>query len=135
MDALGRVLVAIVLLAGLASFGGGVYLIVQRETGTRVAAMVTDCVESGGSRTHRTDCTGTWVVGGDLVGGGGHVVVGTVQGAGTGDVGRTIDATASGEEAYSRSLVLPILLIVLGLPVVVVGVLLAKGARSPRRAG
>lgn len=37
-------------------------------------------------------------------------------GNGESDVGRTVDATVRGDTAYSRSLVLPILLVALGLP-------------------
>jgi hypothetical protein len=104
-------LLAVVLVAALAFVGGGVFLIVERETGTRARATVSDCVERGRS----TVCTGTWVVGGSLVGGNGHVVVGAIDGAVSSDVGKTIDVTLSGGRAYVRSLVLPILLIGLGV--------------------
>jgi hypothetical protein len=115
MNALGKALVAVVLVVGLACIGGGVFLIVERETGTRAKATVTHCVESGGGRLHRTDCTGTWVVGGSLVGGGGHLELGTIEGAVSSDVDKTIDVTVSGDHAYTRSLVLTIILIGLGL--------------------
>jgi hypothetical protein len=121
MNALGKALVAVVLVVALACLGGGVFLIVERETGTRAKAKVTECVESGGSRLHRIDCTGTWVVGGSLVGGGGHVVVGPIEGAESSDVGKAIDVTLSGDHAYTRSLVLPILLLGLGLLLAVLG--------------
>jgi hypothetical protein len=111
MNALGKALVVVALLAALACLGGGVFLIVQRETGTRAQALVTDCAVSG----RATHCTGTWIVGGDLLGGNGQVQVGSVEGATSSDVGNTIDVTVSGDTAYSRSLVLPIMLLVLGL--------------------
>ncbi|HEY4348892.1 MAG TPA: hypothetical protein VGM80_15015 [Gaiellaceae bacterium] len=114
MTALGKALLGVVAAAALACVGAGIFLIVQRETGVRARAEVTNCVESGGSRNHRTDCTGTWVVGGSLADGG-RVVVGTVEGADSGDVGKTIDVTVSGDHAYARSLTLPIVLIALGL--------------------
>jgi hypothetical protein len=114
MNVVGKALVALALVVGLAFVAGGGFLIVERETGARARARVTDCVQ-----VYRgTDCTGTWVVGGSLVGGGGHVVAGPVDGAVSGDLGKTIDVTVSGDHAYTRSLGLPILLICLGLPLV-----------------
>jgi hypothetical protein len=123
MNARRKAHLAIMLVVALACVGGGVFLIVERETGTRAKAKVTECVESGRRFSHRTNCTGTWVVGGSLVRGGGHVVVGTIEGAESSDVGKTIDVTVSGDLAYSRSLVLPILLLVLGLLVALVATL------------
>jgi hypothetical protein len=120
MNALSTAFVGLLVLA-LACIGGGVFLIVERETGTRAEATVGECVESGGSRNGRTDCTGTWVVGGSLIGGGGHLVLGTIEGVASNDFGKTIDVTVSGDHAYSRSLVRPIILIGLGL----LGLLLA----------
>jgi hypothetical protein len=115
MNALGKALVAVVLVVALASIGGGVFLIVERETGTRAEATVTECVESGGSRLHRTDCTGSWVVGGSLIGGDGHLELGKIEGADSSDVGKAIDVTVSGDHAYTRSLVRPIIFIGSGL--------------------
>jgi hypothetical protein len=94
--------------------GGGAFLIVQRETGPRALAKVGDCVTTGSGKYMRTHCTGTWVVGGALTEGG-HVVFGTINGVDRGDVGKTIDVTLRGDTAYSRDLVLPLLLIGLGL--------------------
>jgi len=111
MNAQGPALVVVMLFAALAFVGGGTFLIVERETGARARATVADCVERGRS----TVCTGTWVVGGSLVGGNGHVVFGTIDGADSTDVGKTIDVTVSGGRAYVRSLVLAILLIGIGL--------------------
>lgn len=133
MNALGKALVGVVLVTALALVGAGVFLIVQRETGTRAKATVQDCASSGGSRNHRTVCTGSWVVGGSLVGGGGHVVVGRIDGAVSSDVGKTIDVTASGDHAYTRSLALPVLLLVPGLLVGAGGLALIRNARRTRR--
>jgi hypothetical protein len=96
MNLLAKALVGAVLAGGLALAGGGVVLLVQRETGTRARATVTGCTVSGSGRYERTDCTGTWVVGGTLVGGSGRVVVGTIDGVEASDVGKTIDVTAGG---------------------------------------
>jgi hypothetical protein len=109
---------ALVLLVGLgiaaATIGSGIFLLVQRATGTRAVATVTDCVTTGSARSRRTDCTGTWIAGGPLTQGG-HVVVGTVQGAEQSDVGKKVDVTLRGDTAYVRDLTLPLILIGLGL--------------------
>jgi len=58
--------------------------------------------------THTTDqCSGSWVVGGSLIGNG-HVVIGDVQGAERRDIGKTLDVTVRGGTAYTRGLGLPI---------------------------
>jgi hypothetical protein len=97
----------LLVLTAVGLMAGGIFLIVQRQTGTRARATVTEChVVSNG--THATDeCSGTWVVGGSLIGNG-HVVIGDVQGAERRDVGRTLDVTVRGDTAYTRGLGLPI---------------------------
>ena len=111
----GTTFVLVVLLALTAGvLGGGIFLLVQRETGTRAQAHVTSCTSSGSAKYRKVHCQGSWTVGGSLLDGG-HVVVGTVDGADKGDVGRTIDVTVRGDTAYSRSLLLPIVLVALGL--------------------
>ncbi|HEY0381243.1 MAG TPA: hypothetical protein VGC72_03495 [Candidatus Elarobacter sp.] len=94
--------------------GSGIFLIVQSETGTRAVATVGDCQTTGTGKYARTHCTGTWIVGGSLLAGG-HVIWGTIDGAGKGDVGKKIDVTLRGDTAYARGLALPLLLIALGL--------------------
>lgn len=115
MNALGKASVAVGVAVGLALGGGGVFLFVVQVTGTPAKATVTDCVQDISSRAGSYDCTGTWVVGGDLVFGGGHVDGGTIQGADASDVGKTIDVRLSGGAAYVESLVLPIILTGMGL--------------------
>lgn len=111
MNAFGKALVAVVLVVALACIAGGVFEIVERETGTKAKATVTDCAYS--FRSYH--CTGTWVVGGNLVGGGGQVVVGTIDGAASSDIGTMIEVTVSGDHAHTTSLASPIVLLVLGL--------------------
>lgn len=106
------VLVAVAIAA--ATIGSGVFLLVQRATGARAVATVTDCMTTGTVRSRRTDCTGTWIAGGPLTEGG-HVVVGTVQGAEQSDVGKKVDVTLRGDTAYVRDLALPLMLIGLGV--------------------
>ena len=111
----GTIFVLLVMLALTAGvLGGGIFLLVQRETGTRAQAHVTSCRSSGPAKVRKTHCEGSWTVGGSLLEGG-RVVVGTIDGASQGDVGKTIDVTVRGDTAYSRSIVLPIVLVVLGV--------------------
>jgi hypothetical protein len=97
-----------------------VYQVIVRETGERASARVTECHKSGGR--YRSDvCSGTWVAGGSLLAGG-RVVLGTIDGADSGDLGRTIDVRLSGDRAYTTSLRVPIILIVIGLGIAALGV-------------
>lgn len=125
----------VLLLLGTIGIGaGGVYLTVIQFTGVPAQATVTDCVQDTDSRYPGVtyDCTGTWIVGGDLVGGNGHVVVGTVDGADITDVGRTLDVRLAGGEAYVQSLLLPLLLMGLGFPsAALIGVLLVRARKKP----
>jgi hypothetical protein len=109
---------AVVLAIPFALVGGGGWLLYQRGFGTRVEATVLSCDASGNFRrygtTFRTDCVAEWTIDG-------RVVVGGFSGGnGEGDVGKRVDATVRGNTAHSRSLGLPILLIVLGLPFLVI---------------
>jgi hypothetical protein len=108
--------------------GSGVFLLVQRQTGTRAEATVGDCVTSGGGRYRKVHCTGTWIVGGPLIAGG-HVVWGTITGVDTDSVGKKVDVTLRGDTAYARGLALPLLLIGLGL---MAAALFAWAALRPR---
>jgi hypothetical protein len=132
MPALMKAIVGLLLVSAIGLLAGGVSLLVQRETGTRAKATVSECTHSGGSRNYTTHCTGSWVVGGDLVGGNGHVVAGTIDGADSGDVGKTVDVTVSGDHAQTRSLVVPIVLIGLGLLVAAGALLLIRAAAKAR---
>jgi hypothetical protein len=124
--------IVFLLLASIGIGAGGVYLTIVQFTGTPARATVAECVQDSDARYPSVtyDCTGTWVIGGDLVGGNGHVVVGTVDGVDNTDVGKTIDVRLSGGEAYAQSLVLPLILMGLGFPAaVVIGFLLARVQR------
>jgi hypothetical protein len=125
--------VVFLLLVMLGMGAAGVFLLSVQFTGTAATATVTDCVQDPDSRYVTYDCTGTWVTGGSLVGGNGHVVVGTVQGVDNTDVGKTIAVRLSGGEAYAQSLVLPILLMGLGFPpAALIGFLLVRTRRRRR---
>jgi hypothetical protein len=130
-----RARVPVVIVAALIAasmIGAGAFLLVQRQTGTRAVATVGDCVTSGGGRYRSVHCTGTWIVGGPLIGGG-HVVFGTIDGVDTESVGKKIDVTLRGDTAYSRGLALPLLLIGLGLVPGAGTVLFVRAAFGRRR--
>ena len=114
LPAISIIVVIVVLLSGLGLLAGGIFEIVVLETGTPAKARVIECHSVGG-RYRSYSCTGTWVTGGRLVGGNGHVVIGTVDGATRHDIGRTIDVRLAGNRAYTTSLRVPIILLVLGL--------------------
>lgn len=109
----------------------GIFFLVQRQTGTRALATVSECETTGAGKYESTHCTGSWIVGGSLLDGG-HVVVGSINGAGQSDVGKTIDVTLRGDEAYTRGLALPLLLIGLSLIPVATAVLLLRALFGPR---
>jgi hypothetical protein len=128
---LGALVVGLFLLGGLGMVAGGVYQVIVRETGERATARVTECHKSGGR--YRSDvCSGTWVAGGSLLAGG-HVVLGTIDGADSGDLGRTIEVRLSGDRAYTTSLRVPIIVIVIGLGIAALGVRLLTTFVRQRR--
>jgi hypothetical protein len=98
----------------LGSLGGAAFVFTAQRTGERTTATVTGCVQRP-ARYGGTSCTGRWVSGGSLVGGGGHVERGTIEGADKGDLGKTLDVHVSGGRAYTESLRLPIVLAGIGL--------------------
>jgi hypothetical protein len=60
-------------------------------------------------------CTGSWIVGGSLISGNGRVGIGSIDGAGSGDVGKEIDVRIHGtDHATVPDLKTPILLWTLG---------------------
>lgn len=125
MSPAGLAIVGAILLVGAVLVVNGVRGVVRARTGERVRATVTECVDSGRARNRRTDCTGTWTAGG-------RVVVGTVQGATSDQVGRTVDVTVEGDTAYTRDLRLPLLLTLLGLLPLALGAALLRGMLAPR---
>jgi hypothetical protein len=102
-------------LGGLAIIGGGVFQLVQDETGAGARATVSEChgVDTSKGTQHVT-CTGSWVVGGSLTGNG-HVVVGDISGANDSDVGKTLNVTVRNGTAYTRGLLVPIVLMGVGI--------------------
>ena len=118
---------ALMFLAGVAMAGGGVFEVVVQKVGTKAMAQITDCRDVDG-RVHAVVCEGTWIEG-DLVNGG-HVEMGTVDGAQRSDVGQTIPVHLAGGRAYVPSIRIPLILLGFGVAMVAYGVQLARGGRS-----
>lgn len=132
-------LIAIAFLAiAVALLWAGTISLVQRETGARMQVKVDDCDVKWQGQYRYVYCTGTWIVGGPLSENG-HVVVGSVEGADTDDVGKMIDVTLSpdGETAYTRDVRVPVILLATGAGFVVLFLwwlrlmLLARAAPAP----
>src|SRR3954452_17263794 len=116
---------ALFLLAlGIGATATGASQIKVRTTGERAIAHVREGATTGTYKSKSISCTGSWVAGGKLVGGSGHVVVGKVEGADSGDAGRTLEVRLSsdGRHAYTPSLATPILYVVFGLVFAALGV-------------
>ena len=111
---MGIVVWAVLLAIPAGLVGCGAWLLYQRYVGTSVQATVLACETSGNwGRYHSTireDCVAEWTIDGHTVTGG------FVAGNGASDVGKTVGATVRDGTTYSRSLVLPLLLIALGTP-------------------
>jgi hypothetical protein len=111
------------LLIGLGFLAGAYFSYVDQTTGPEATARVSDCAGNYGRYSSGVVCQGTWVVGGALGGGNGHVVVGEVQDADHSDAGHAISVHLNGDTAYptKNSLRVPIIFLVLGLPAIYVG--------------
>jgi hypothetical protein len=105
-------LIVLVGVMSLGFTGGGLYILLVQQNGERATARVTSCQHR--IRPQSITCRGSWVEGGSLLEGG-RVVLGTIDGANSGDVGKRIKVRLSGGRAYTESKRLPVILIVIGL--------------------
>lgn len=103
------VLVAAILVVPFVLVGAGLWLLAQRQFGEKVQANVISCDIEVGYKTSQQTCLARWTQDGVE-----HE--GSIQGSGDDEVGKTITATVRGDELYSRSLGLPLILLGLGLP-------------------
>ena len=103
------VLVTAILVLPFVLVGAGLWLLGQRQFGEKVEAQVISCDVDVGYKTSEQHCVARWTQDGVE-----HT--GPIQGSGDDEVGRTITATVRGDELYSRSLGLPLILLGLGLP-------------------
>ena len=109
-------------LIGLGFFAGAVVTYVRQHSGRTGKVEVTDCTGGATRYGGGVRCTGTWVVGGRLVGGNGHVVVGVVENAGYSDIGDRVSVRFHGDRATKTDFGLPIILLVLGLFIAPAGI-------------
>jgi hypothetical protein len=110
----GWIIVLIFVVFAAALLVPGIALFELHSTGTPARATIDECVTTGISKYQRTDCSGTWIVGGSLFDGG-HVIVGSIEGdLSEADDGKTIDVLLHGDTAYTRSLTTPLVLIGMG---------------------
>jgi hypothetical protein len=111
------------LLIGLGFLAGAYFSYVDQNTGPETTAQISTCSGSNGRFSSGIVCQGTWVVGGALVGGNGHVIVGDVVDADDSDAGHTISVHLHGHTAYpsKNSLRIPIIFLVFGLPALLIG--------------
>lgn len=131
-------LILVFLLVGAAVTYGGFSIYRDQRSGTPGKATVTEC-EGGRSRYQPgISCRGTWSVGGDAIFGDGELAVGPVEGAGYGDVGKTIDVRIHGtDHATKPALATPIVLWSLGGPICLLSLwglwrwARARGVRTP----
>lgn len=111
----GIIAVTIVFAVGAACIVGAVTTYRDSHSGTPGKARVASCTGGNGKYNRAIHCTGTWVVGGPLLDGG-RVAWGSIQGAGRGDVGKTIDVRIHGSDhATVPGIGTPIALGVVGL--------------------
>jgi hypothetical protein len=105
--------------------GAGGWLLWQRQTGEAVQAEVLTCDFDIRYKTSSQHCTARWTEDG-------VEKIGPIQGSGDHEVGETVSATLRGDELYSRSLTLPLVLLGLGLPLLVLPFLWVRRAVSRR---
>jgi hypothetical protein len=94
---------------------GGAIVYHDTTTGQITTAKVSECHSPGTAYGHSEVCSGAFVTGGALVGGNGHVVIGTIEGATYDDIGKTLKVRVHGHKAYIPSVRLPIILFAIGL--------------------
>ncbi len=112
------------LLIGLGFLAAAYFSYVDQNTGPEVMANVSSCSGSNGRFSSGVVCQATWVAGGALVGGNGHVVLGDLEDADDSDAGHTISVHLHGDTAYptKNSLRVPIIFVVLAVPALYIGV-------------
>jgi hypothetical protein len=130
-----KVLVGLAILMGAGFGAGGAYELHQATHGEQVSVLVTDChyVSSG---TNGTDeCNGSWVEGGSLVGGNGHVVLGPANNVDSNDIGKHVTMRAHGGSAYAQSVRLPVVLFAIAFLALAFGLYLAYADRTGKAYG
>lgn len=104
-----NIVLAAIMIVPLVLVGSGGWLLAQRQFGEKVEAEVLSCDLDVGYKRSSQYCTARWTHDGVE-----HT--GPIQGSGENEIGETVTATLRGDELYSRSLGLPLILLGLGLP-------------------
>jgi hypothetical protein len=93
---------AVILAFGALLIFGGFSKYADAHSGTAGKAKVTSCTRAINTKYYKrpSTCTGSWTVGGSLLDGG-RIAVGRIEGASTGDVGKTIDVRIHGSDHAS----------------------------------
>lgn len=114
-----NVLVTAIMVVPFVLVGAGLWLLAQRQFGEKVEAEVITCDFDIKYKTSSQHCTARWTEDG-------VEKIGPIQGSGDHEVGKTVTATLRGDELYSRSLTLPLILLGLGLPLLALPILWIK---------
>jgi hypothetical protein len=124
-------LILIILAFGLLLAYGGYSTYADQKSGSPGRAKISECT-GGGKYQPGIHCRGTWNTGGSLLDGG-HVNVGDVNGAGYGDVGKTIEVRIHGSDhATKPSLGTPMMLWALSALVLLLALFILRAWwRSP----
>lgn len=121
-----NVLLTVIVVLPFVLIGAGGWLLWQRQTGEKVEAEVLTCDFDIKYKTSSQHCTARWTEDG-------VEKIGPIQGSGDQEVGKTVDATLRGDELYSRSLTLPLVLIGLALPLLFLVLVWARRFVAGRR--
>lgn len=114
-------LVVVVIVAALGFSAGGWSQYHDATTGPKVSATVTECHHVTGLHGGSTACTGSWVAGGSLLAHG-HVVLGTINGVGYGEVGKRVTVRLHGDTAYTPSIRTAIVLFCIAFAMLLIGI-------------
>jgi len=121
-----NVLVTVIMVVPFVLVGAGGWLLWQRQVGEKVEAEVITCEFDIDYKTSSQHCIARWTEDG-------VEKTGPIQGSGDHEVGEKVTATVRGDELYSRSLALPLILLGLGLPLLVLPFAWAKRRFSRSR--
>ena len=117
-------LVAFLLVVGAGLIFGAISTWHDQHSGTPGKAKVGSCTGHQGRYGGGVHCDGTWITGGSLLAGG-QVAFGPIEGASKSDIGKTIDVRIHGtDHATVPAITTPIVLALLGIPMVVLAFVL-----------
>jgi hypothetical protein len=130
-----KILVGLGILMAAGFGAGGAYEFHQATHGEQVSVLVTDCHFVSSGKTGTDECNGSWVEGGALVGGNGHVVLGPANNVDSSDIGKHVTMRAHGGSAYAESVRLPIVFFVLAFLALAFSVFMFWGDRTGKAYG